>query len=362
MLIVTFLAIVSGAGLALAWFLVAQPLVGQFAASRAGHALRSRGALALLLVLPFAAIAAALAVKGDRLRPSLPAADVPATATVPLDQARKEAPHDLEAAVQQLEARLAKDPNDQDGWRLLERSYTELGDTDKAADAARRAAALGATAGDAEAQSAHGEDLVTAANGVVGADARQAFEAALAADPSDPRARFFLGLAAAQAGNTDEALQRWLALDHDSPPDAPWLDGLRANIGRLAQQAGISTADLESRRAAVAAASPSSAPAAPSPPDAAAPGPGAADVAAAAKMAPSDRAAMIRTMVQRLADQMQQNPKDVDGWLRLGRAYAVLGEQQKSLDAYRHASEADPARDDARQAYATARAAVGQGP
>ena len=69
---------------------------------------------------------------------------------------------------------------------------------------------------------------------------------------------------------------------------------------------------------------------------------------------------MIRTMVQRLADQLQQNPKDVDGWLRLGRAYSVLGEQQKSLDAFRHASEADPARDDARQAYANARTAMGQ--
>ena len=285
MLIVTFLAIVSGAGLALAWFLVGQPLVGQVASSRVGHALRSRGALALLLVLPFAAIAAAIAVRGDRLRPSIPTAST--QVTVPLDQARKEAPHDLEAAVQQLEARLAKDPSDKDGWRLLERSYTELGDTDKAADAARRAAALGATAGDAEAQSAHGEDLVTAANGMVGAEARQAFKAALAADPSDPRARFFLGLAAAQDGNTDEALKRWLALDHDSPPDAPWLDGLHANIGRLAQQAGISTADLESRRSAVAAASLSRAPAAPSQPNGGAPGPTAADVAAAAKMRPT---------------------------------------------------------------------------
>ena len=77
-------------------------------------------------------------------------------------------------------------------------------------------------------------------------------------------------------------------------------------------------------------------------------------------MAPDDRAAMIKEMVQRLADRLQQNPKDVDGWLRLGRAYSVLGEPQKSLDAYRRASEADPARDDARQAFANARTAMGQ--
>jgi len=69
---------------------------------------------------------------------------------------------------------------------------------------------------------------------------------------------------------------------------------------------------------------------------------------------------MIKGMVQRLADRLEKEPGDVDGWLRLGRAYAVLGEQQKSLEALRHATEADPKREDARQAYASARAALGQ--
>src|SRR5262249_42617793 len=150
-----------------------------------------------------------------------------------LDQARKEAPHDLEAAIGQLEARLQANPGDQDGWRLLARSYDELGQPEKAAEAARRAAALGANSGETPDQSAHGEDLVTAAGGTVGPEARAAFAAALASDPTDPRARFFLGLAAAQDGKADDALQRWLALEHDSPPGAPWLDGLRANIARL---------------------------------------------------------------------------------------------------------------------------------
>jgi cytochrome c-type biogenesis protein CcmH len=90
-----------------------------------------------------------------------------------------------------------------------------------------------------------------------------------------------------------------------------------------------------------------------------APGPTAADMAAAANLSADDRSAMIRAMVQRLADKMAQTPGDVDGWMRLGRAYSVLGEQQKSLDAYRHASEADPSREDAKAAYAQARAAAG---
>ncbi len=53
-----------------------------------------------------------------------------------------------------------------------------------------------------------------------------------------------------------------------------------------------------------------------------APGPTQADVAAAAQMAPDDRSAMVAAMVQRLADRLQHEPGDVDGWLRLGRAYA----------------------------------------
>jgi len=352
MLILTFLAIVSGAGLALAWYLAAAPVLERLAATRLGHALHSRAAMALLLVLPFAAIAATIALNGERLRP----AQQPALQNPALDQARKEAPHDLETAVQQLEARLAKEPGDQDGWRLLARSYEQLGKPDKAAEASRRAAALGATSGDPASQSSHGEDLVTAANGTVGPEARQAFAAALAADPGDPRARFFLGLASAQDGNNGEALQRWLALERDSPADAPWLEGLHANIGRLAGAMGLGADDLAKRRSALAAASPA-APRSPAP-AAAAPGPTSADVAAAAGMTPEDRMAMIRSMVQRLADEMAQKPGDVDGWLRLGRAYAVLGEKQKSLDAYRRASEADPARADARQAYADARAAL----
>jgi cytochrome c-type biogenesis protein CcmH len=371
MLILDFFAIVSGAGLALAWYLVAPPVLARLAAQgrplaarlslgRVGRVLASRPVLALLLVLPFAAIAATLYLRGAELESDLRAAGQPGSAA--LDRARKEAPHDLDTAVTQLEARLAKDPNDADGWRLLERSYTVLGQTDKAADAARHAAALGAKSGDAASSSEAAEELVTAAGGTVTPEARRLFEAALAADPGDPRARFFVGLAQAQAGQGDDALTRWLALEADSPPDAPWRDGLHANIERLATEMGLSGDALAQRRAKFATASPAPAAApAEATPVAGAPGPTASDVAAAAGMAPEDRSAMIKSMVQRLADRLEHEPGDVDGWLRLGRAYDVLGDKENSLDAYRRASQADPKRDDARAAYASALAARGVG-
>jgi cytochrome c-type biogenesis protein CcmH len=65
-------------------------------------------------------------------------------------------------------------------------------------------------------------------------------------------------------------------------------------------------------------------------------------IAAAKDMTEADRTSMIRGMVERLATRLKQNGDDVEGWLRLVRAYMVLGD-----------------RDMARQALADARQAVG---
>ena len=70
------------------------------------------------------------------------------------------------------------------------------------------------------------------------------------------------------------------------------------------------------------------------------PGPDANQVAAAAQMAPADRNGMIEGMVARLAQKMAENGSDVDGWLRLIKAYSVLGERDKALGAAANARNA----------------------
>jgi len=70
------------------------------------------------------------------------------------------------------------------------------------------------------------------------------------------------------------------------------------------------------------------------------PGPNANQVAAAAQMAPGERNSMIEGMVARLAQRMAENGSDVDGWLRLIRAYTVLGERDKALTAAANARTA----------------------
>ena len=70
------------------------------------------------------------------------------------------------------------------------------------------------------------------------------------------------------------------------------------------------------------------------------PGPNASQVAAAAQMAPAERNSMIEGMVARLAQRMAENGSDVDGWLRLIKAYSVLGERDKALAAAANARNA----------------------
>ena len=64
-------------------------------------------------------------------------------------------------------------------------------------------------------------------------------------------------------------------------------------------------------------------------------------------MSDTDRSAMIRSMVDRLAARLKQNGEDVDGWLRLVRAYMVMGDADKAKGASsdaRRAVAGDPER------------------
>jgi cytochrome c-type biogenesis protein CcmH len=57
-------------------------------------------------------------------------------------------------------------------------------------------------------------------------------------------------------------------------------------------------------------------------------------------MTANDREAMIRGMVERLATRLRQNGDDVEGWLRLVRAYMVMGDRDKAKDAEAAARQA----------------------
>ena len=73
-----------------------------------------------------------------------------------------------------------------------------------------------------------------------------------------------------------------------------------------------------------------------------APGPTPEDMAAAAQMSDDDRQAMIQAMVEGLAARLDDDPNDLDGWLRLARSYNVLGRPEDSLAALQKAGAAFP--------------------
>jgi len=236
---------------------------------------------------------------------------------------RKAAPT-LAPATQQAEMiariseRLQRNPDDTEGWSHLGVLLMSARRYKAAAEALGHASEL--TPNSAGLIARYGEALSFAAQGTGGAAARKVFESALVIDPREPQAHFYLGLADYQEGRGQAALERWRALDTETPADAPWRAPLRAQIARLAKELGEAPEDRGEG----------------------APGPSADDVAAASRMSGGDRQAMIRSMVARLAERLVETPDDADGWIRLGRSYKVLGETAKSRSAYAMASALRP--------------------
>ena len=59
-------------------------------------------------------------------------------------------------------------------------------------------------------------------------------------------------------------------------------------------------------------------------------------------MSAGDQDAFIRSMVDGLAEDLKENPDNLNGWLNLARSYGVLKEWQKSADAYQEAIRLSP--------------------
>jgi len=274
-------------------------------------------AAAAVIAAPLAAVALYVAMGSPGL-PGRPAAERIAERAQPGGRPAG----DMTAMVEQLGEKLQSRPDDREGWSLYAHALSRLGRFAEAVTAWRKAVSL--DPGNADWVSQLAEAQISAADGVVTPAALESLEKTLKLDPGEPRARYYRGLAALQAGDPDGALKRWLALEAESPAGAPWRGILADRIERLAGERRIDSGQLAALRAEAAKSAP--APAAPR-------GPTAADVEAAQQMAPSDRQAMIRGMVERLAARLKDNPNDLAGWQRLDRAWRVLGETAKADEA-----------------------------
>jgi cytochrome c-type biogenesis protein CcmH len=154
------------------------------------------------------------------------------------------------------------------------------------------------------------EATVMANNGVVTDTARKAFQRILEIDPQRTEAAFGLALAKEQDGDLASALADYRQMLSRAPDDANWKQPLEERIKALeGRMTGKPT---------------------PAAPQAAAPSANAAQRTSPedlAKMSPADREKFITSMVEGLASRLKTDGKDLPGWLRLIRAYAVLGRE-----------------------------------
>ena len=128
-----------------------------------------------------------------------------------LDPAMRHAPATLDEAASQLQARLALDPTNAEGWRVLAQIYASQGKHDKAADAAGRAATLSPNDPDVLVAAAEARALA-APEHHFDAQGMAWLDAAIKRNPRHQRALWFKGIALRQAGRDGDAVAIWESL------------------------------------------------------------------------------------------------------------------------------------------------------
>ncbi|HET7384650.1 MAG TPA: c-type cytochrome biogenesis protein CcmI, partial [Pseudolabrys sp.] len=211
----------------------------------------------------------------------------------------------VEELIAKVEAHLARNPNDGRGWEILAPVYMQIGRYSDSVNAWRNVLQLLGDNADREANL--GESLTAEANGIVTADAKAAFVRAVTLDRTTVTARYYLGIAAEQDGQRDQAAKIFQDLIDEAPASAHWVADVRTALARVKGQAPTARPD---------------------------------PAQAVAAQQPEQQAAMIRRMVDGLAARLKQDGSDLDGWVRLVRSYKVLGEADKAQAAIGDAQRA----------------------
>lgn len=194
-----------------------------------------------------------------------------------------------------LESVAAERPKEVEPLVFLAKARAAAGDMAGAEQALRRAVRLAPARADI--WSLLGETFVIEAKGDIGADAKLAFGRALKADPKDLRARYYMGRARIAEGDVAGGVGDWRVLLDSLAADDPARTALGREIAQVETAGGL----------------PAAQPAATENPQV---------------------QGMIAGMVEGLAARLAQAPDDPDGWVRLVRAYAVLGETAKRDAAF----------------------------
>jgi cytochrome c-type biogenesis protein CcmH len=255
------------------------------------------------IALPVASLALYLAYGAPGL-PGQPLSERIATASDTMK------PNDLVAKV---EARLRDHPDDGTGWDVIAPVYYAMGRYADAAEAYGNSLRL---VGESPRRlQGFANARIRAEDGVIPQDAKKALERILVMAPDSKEPRIWLALAKEQDGHLTDAAADYRKLIAEAPADAPWRKVLEERLAGLTPGAGKGAADSNGKQAD--GATPSSTP-------------GAAAVSA---MSPEERQAFIGRMVDGLAARLKADGTDAAGWLKLIRAYDVLGRRDDAIKA-----------------------------
>lgn len=205
-----------------------------------------------------------------------------------------------------LRALAAERPGDPEPLHNLAIAEYELGQPLEAVQALQRAIALAPRRADL--WELLGAAQVAQSNGDVGPDAIAAFRRAVSLNPAAPLPRYYLARAKITAGDVAGGLSDLRGMQTLFPEGDRRRAMLDQEIAQISATGKLATAEPES---------------APQP-------------------QPSMGAPQIQAMVDGLAARLRANPDDAAGWVRLVRAYSVLGETDRR----------DAALADARRRYA----------
>lgn len=280
---------------------------------------RLTGALmaALLLIVPLGAFGLYFIV-GNMGLSDRPLAERKAAQDQQANPAERTA--QLQAMIKDIKARLDSEPNNPRNWSVLGQAYEMLGDFPQAIAAYEKLVEM--TDRHPEALIILAETKFVAANEVITPEVKALFKEARTKAPTNPTTYYYLALERQQAGDLQGAIDEYVGLLSVSPSNGEWVPEIEGRIKALAGELGVDAP-------VVTMLPPMEAPA----DTADAPGPSQDQVQAAQEMSPEEQQAMIRSMVERLADKLKENPDDLAGWKRLAQAYQVLGDEAGMAEA-----------------------------
>ncbi|MBS8227970.1 c-type cytochrome biogenesis protein CcmI [Vannielia litorea] len=242
---------------------------------------------------------------------------------------------EFQALMGQLRETVANRPNDLQGHVLLVRNEAAIGNFGAAAEAQQEVLRIKGDGAQAQDFVLLAELWITQAGGYVSPEAEAVLGEALRRDGENMNARYYWGLMRAQTGRADLAFNVWRSVEGNVPQGAPWGADLPRQMAAAARSAGVDYTPKATVR-----------------------GPSAADMAAAEDMSDEDRQAMVRGMVEGLAEELATEGGPPERWAQLVRALGVLGETDRQAEILSEAREVFAGND---SAIAMIEAAAGAG-